>query len=85
MEILVENIKCSGCVNSIQKAILQIQGTSNVLVDLEKEKITLEADEKLKETIVNKLASMGYPEKGHNNFASKAKSYVSCAVGKMTS
>ena len=43
-------------------------------IDLEQEKITLEADEKLKETIVNKLVSMGYPEKGHNNFASKAKS-----------
>lgn len=85
MEILVENIKCGGCANSIQKAILQIDGTSNVSVDLESEKISVDANENLKETIVKKLASMGYPEKGHNNFASKAKSYVSCAVGKMTS
>lgn len=85
MELFVENIKCGGCINSIKKAILGIEGTSNVQIDEAHEKITLEAPENLRQQIVDKLHAMGYPETGKNNFVEKAKSYVSCAVGKMSS
>jgi copper chaperone len=84
MEIFVENIKCSGCMNTISKAVLSVDGTSNVVIDLENEKITVDANETLREKIVAKLHKLGYPEVGQNNFIEKAKSYVSCAVGKMT-
>ena len=38
----------------------------------------------IKEAILKKLTSLGYPEKGHNTIFNEAKSYVSCAVGKMS-
>ncbi len=85
MEIHVENIKCGGCKNTISKAILAIEGTYNVNIDLEKEIITLEANDALRPTIVAKLHQLGYPEAGKNSIIEKAKSYVSCAVGKMSS
>jgi copper chaperone len=84
MEIFVENIKCGGCMNTITKAVLSIEGTSNVAIDLETEKISLDAPDDVRSKIVEKLHSLGYPEVGHNNLIEKAKSYVSCAVGKMS-
>lgn len=84
MEIFVENIKCGGCMNTITKAVLSIEGTSNVTIDLESEKISVDAPDEARSKIVEKLHSLGYPEVGHNNLIEKAKSYVSCAVGKMS-
>ncbi len=84
MEILVENIKCGGCMNTIKKAILEIKGTSNVEINLEEEKISLNANEDSRPQIVAKLHKLGYPEKGNNNIIEKAKSYVSCAIGRMS-
>jgi hypothetical protein len=38
-----------------------------------------------REEVIDKLNFLGYPEKGNNSLLSQAKSYVSCAVGKMSS
>lgn len=84
MEILVENIKCGGCMNTITKELLAIEGTSNIVIDNETQKINLDAAEDLRPAIVAKLHKLGYPEVGHNNILEKAKSYVSCAVGRMS-
>jgi copper chaperone len=84
MEIIVENIKCGGCMKTIKKAILEIKGTSNVEINLEEEKISLNANEDSRPQIVSKLHKLGYPEKGSNNIIEKAKSYVSCAIGRMS-
>lgn len=83
--IEVENIKCSGCVNTIKSEVLKISGVKQVLIDLEKETVTVEIDSTdfNKEQIVSKLESLGYPEKGHNNLLNKTKSYISCALGKI--
>ena len=37
-----------------------------------------------RELIVDKLNDLGYPEKGNNTLVRKAKSYVNCAIGRMT-
>jgi len=82
-QIEVENIKCSGCANSIQQSLTKIENVEDVKVDIETGiiKITGDADY---ENIVNKLRELGYPEKGNNTVLSKAKSYVSCAIGRMS-
>lgn len=36
------------------------------------------------EEALNTLKKLGYPEKGQNNVVDKAKSYVSCVIGKMS-
>jgi len=79
---IVENIKCSGCVNSIKDALLKIKNITHVEVNIEKELITINGDVD-KDAVVNKLTLMGYPEKGNNDLIKKTKSYISCAIGKM--
>ena len=85
LEIL--NLKCGGCANSIKKGILTIDGIDEVSVDLETSKVSVNTNDgevilKVKE----KLSSMGYPEVGDvNTVIHKAKSFVSCATGRMTS
>jgi len=85
LEIL--NLKCGGCANSIKKGILTIEGVDEVSVDLETSKVTVNTDdEQLVLKVKEKLSSMGYPEIGDaNTVLHKAKSFVSCATGRMTS
>ncbi len=73
-KIKVENIKCSGCVNSIKSALLKINGVNAVEVDIENELITINGDVD-SNLILNKLTNTGYPEKGNNDFLKKSKSY----------
>jgi len=83
-EIQVENIKCGGCMNSIKKAISAIAGVEKVEISKETETVVVEGAENLRTQITEKLASLGYPEKGNNNLLHKAKSFVSCAIGRVT-
>jgi len=86
--IKVENIKCGGCANSIQKKIAEIEGVTAVDVDIDAGAVTVEltAAEAL-ETVKKALAKMGYPEVGTTEgmaaLGAKAKSFVSCATGKL--
>lgn len=80
--IEVENIKCGGCVNSITNGLMKIDNVSKVDIDKDIETITIESTQD-KSVFVEALSKMGYPEKGKNTVLKKAKSYVSCAVGKM--
>lgn len=79
----VENIKCGGCMNSIKTALLKLDGVESVSIDQETDMVTIQGNA-VREVIVSKLNDLGYPEKGHNSFAKKAKSYVNCAIGRMT-
>ncbi len=84
LDIYVENIKCSGCMNTIKGAMLNMKGVESVNIDLETEHIHIEGDQIMeKDTIIKKLASLGYPEVGNNNILRKAVSFVSCAVGRL--
>jgi copper chaperone CopZ len=81
-QIFVENIKCSGCMNSIKTALLKLNGVSDVSIDKETEAVSITGTDMQKDMITARLAALGYPEKGSNNLLHKAKSYVSCAVGR---
>jgi copper chaperone len=82
--IFVENIKCGGCMKSIKDALHHIAGIDSVLVDKEKESVIITGSDINLGIVIDKLAAMGYPEKGNNSLLKKARSYVSCAVGKMS-
>ena len=84
LEIL--NLKCGGCANSIKKGILTIDGIDEVSVDLETSKVTVNTnDAVIILQVKEKLSSMGYPEVGDaTTIMHKAKSFVSCATGRMT-
>jgi copper chaperone CopZ len=80
-QIQVENIKCGGCMNSIIKALEQLPLVKDVQIVLETETITVLGDVD-RALLVDKLNALGYPERGHNTTMKKAKSFVSCAMGK---
>jgi copper chaperone len=80
----VENMSCGGCVNSITKGLKTIDGVDSVAVDLENGKITVDGEFD-QPAALEKLAKMGYPEKGNNTLLKQAKSFVSCASGKFSS
>ncbi|MEL1243834.1 heavy-metal-associated domain-containing protein [Flavobacterium sp. DGU11] len=80
---VVENIKCGGCENTIKKALKKIPQVEDVVITLETGTIKITGTAH-RDVIVNKLHVLGYPQKGENSFVSKAKSYLSCAIGKAT-
>ncbi len=84
LELIVENIKCAGCINSIKNKLMKIEGVQDVLIDIEKETIDIYSTTELDNSSISlTLSKMGYPERGTNNGFLKAKSYLSCAIGKL--
>lgn len=88
-KIVIDNMKCAGCAGSIKKGLKSYLGVSDVIVDVEKELVEIEHSDNLPiEKLKDKLSSMGYPAKGtlegFDKFAANAKSYVSCAIGKIS-
>ncbi|NEW79913.1 MAG: heavy-metal-associated domain-containing protein [Gelidibacter sp.] len=85
IEIL--NLKCGGCANTVKKGILTIEGIHEVSVDLSTSEVSIDStDESVIQMAKEKLSGMGYPEVGYTNTVlHKAKSFVSCATGRMTS
>ena len=81
-QIFVENIKCGGCMNSIKTALLKLRGVTAVEIFKDEDKVCVSGIVVEKEVVLAKLSSLGYPPKGNNNLVSKAKSFVSCAVGR---
>ncbi len=86
----VANIRCGGCASTIRTA-LDMEGFTSVKVDLisDPRKVTaeIENDERL-ELFKKVLRDHGYPlAEEENNLIEtaglKAKSFVSCAVGKL--
>ncbi len=87
MEIKIENLKCAGCATSIKNDISAIEGISDVRVIVETSTVSFTADDESKvEEVKTRLSKLGYPPEGsENNLGHKAKSFVSCAVGRMSS
>lgn len=85
--IEVLNLKCGGCANTIKKGIVTIEGVNEVLININTSEVSIDAtDEMVIQQVKEKLSSMGYPEVGDSNTVlHKAKSFVSCATGRMTS
>jgi copper chaperone len=86
--VTVENIKCGGCANSIRKALAAIPGVGDVTVDIDKGEIQVLGDEAARTAVTKRLLELGYPENGAvsglGSAAAKAKSFVSCAIGRVS-
>jgi copper chaperone len=87
--IEVDNLKCSGCANTIKKELIMIDGVSSVIVDNETSVIDVSyASDDVLTKVKSRLTHLGYPETdtlhGVNKLAANAKSYVSCALGRLS-
>lgn len=86
----VDNIRCGGCANTITKA-LEEAGFEEVSVDLscEPRRVTVNiVDEAQLALFKSTLIKLGYPLSHSSvglveNTVLKAKSFVSCAIGKI--
>jgi copper chaperone len=87
-QVEVENIKCGGCENSIVKGINSVAQVTNLVIDREKQLVSFSGEESIKQLVIDKLKSMGYPEKsslaGLAAGITNAKSFVSCAIGRIS-
>ena len=87
-EIDVENIKCGGCAGSIVSGLKALEGVVAVHVDVEQGRVTVDGDDVLQPAVCELLKKLGYPEVGSTaglaSARAKAKSFVSCAVGRFS-
>ena len=80
--ITVVNMKCGGCEKKIASALVGA-GLANVSIDLAKQAVSFEGDEKVARRI---LSDLGYPEASSaeaDSILKKGKSYLSCATGRL--
>ena len=88
-QISVENIKCGGCANTIKTRISEMEQVDGCDVDVENGIVSIEGDEQHRAVVAERLLELGYPESGTAEglkaAKAKAKSFVSCAVGRMNS
>ena len=83
-DIRIENLKCGGCAATIKKGILSIDGVQEVTIDLEESLVSVASEKENIEEVKSILSKLGYPEVGDKNTVlHKAKSFVSCAVGRI--
>jgi copper chaperone CopZ len=83
----IQNLKCGGCAHTISTKLNDLNQISNIEVDTEKSLVTFSytTESSLLEAKVL-LAKLGYPEVGDKNaITTKAKSFVSCAIGRINS
>ena len=82
----IENLKCGGCAATIKKGLLSLDHVYNVEVSVDTSEVTYESSTDVSEIAKEKLSKMGYPMVGDKNtLGHKAKSFVSCAIGRMDS
>jgi copper chaperone len=65
MEYLIDadNIKCEGCASTIRDALGRISGVHEVAVEIATGRVTVTADEGLRDAITAVLQASGYPER----------------------
>ena len=83
----IQNLKCGGCAHTITTRLSELKGISEVNVDNDTDAVSFNYNSENELTkAVNLLSSLGYPVEGEANpLTKKAKSFVSCAVGRMKS
>ena len=84
-ELNIQNLKCGGCEATIIKRLSELDNIHNVFVDHAFATVAFQhkTDQDIK-LVKSLLLKLGYPPHGEkNDLRSKAKSYVSCAIGRM--
>ena len=84
----VENVKCGGCANTLKTKLEGEFGIIEVNLELMPREITLDIEEENEQKLRKALKSLGYPMSDEKlgmfeTTTTKAKSFVSCAVGKI--
>lgn len=79
--VKILNLKCQGCERTIRSS-LQKAGMENVSINPQTGKVSFEGNS---EKAVQILSKLGYPKENSpraRSLQKKARSYISCAIGK---
>ena len=84
----VINVKCGGCASTLKTSLSEEFGEVDVNLEVDPRQITLDIDESNIPALRTSLKKLGYPMSDEDlttieGFSTTAKSFVSCAVGKM--
>lgn len=85
----VSNVKCGGCATTLKEKLFEKFGEIDVDLDKQPREITLDIEEEQIEALGKELKKLGYPFTSDvmgfaESTSVKAKSFVSCAIGKMS-
>ncbi|MCB0456732.1 MAG: heavy metal-associated domain-containing protein [Flavobacteriaceae bacterium] len=85
--IEIQNLKCGGCAKTVIDTLNKVESINTITVDIDKSMVSFFSEDASALPIVEKkLSEIGYPPVGSkNSVITKAKSFVSCATGKMSS
>ena len=83
--LILQNLKCGGCAHTISSKLSALNEIEDVTINHEDSTVTFLHENKHDLLNVEKLLILiGYPIAGDkNNLAIKAKSFVSCALGRI--
>ncbi len=84
----VINVKCGGCASTLKEKLFEEFGKVEVNLDVNPREITLDIAEEKIDSLGESLKSLGYPfvteKMGFvDGSSAKAKSFISCAIGKI--
>ena len=84
--IIIHNLKCGGCARTITNKLSELENISEVQVFPNTSMVSFAYEDSSDAlNVKDKLKDLGYPSiDSKNTLASKAKSYLSCATGKMS-
>ena len=86
--IQIENVKCGGCASTLTSKLKDEFGGIEVNLEVMPREITLDITDDKIDALHTALKGLGYPVSGENfgfieDTSMKAKSFVSCAIGKV--
>ncbi len=85
-EIVIANLSCNGCVNTITRKLTSLDGVDNVMVSLDDSKVSVRCDDAVERNdLTDLLRAIGYPETTEQNgLLTKVRSINSCLTGRIT-
>lgn len=83
--LYIQNLKCGGCEATILNKLSRMHGVKNVRISHDTNSVSFDHDADSDIELVQRvLSKLGYPViDEENSFTKKAKSYVSCATGRL--
>jgi copper chaperone len=61
-QFTVQNVKCGGCVSTIENGLNELAGVSEVSVTIDGGLVTITGESLDRAQLADKLAALGYPE-----------------------
>jgi copper chaperone len=84
-KIIIANLKCSGCENTIKTKLAELAGVQNIIVNHDEDSVSItHTEECTRDAFTKKLHDLGYPEATEENgLLLQLKSYASCMIGRI--